>query len=172
MQQISCGHCGYPLAAGAAADEPPVGIPISRAAYLDEEGRQRDRFQLYGHFHDLRCARAFLEGNPRCQRYAGLLREYARSVWGLPHLPPPAMSRMLLEAYGGPLSWPDWRVRGGRAERAWRLTDAAVREGRSMGRHLLDRSHIETAPDYLKVDPAAELNQPGQSNVLDSLVDW
>lgn len=171
MGEIACWHCGYPLPAG--PDGRPAryaGIPTGRTGYL-LAGEARARYELHGYFHDPQCARAFLEDHPRCHRYRALFKAYVEEVWCM-RLPPPAMSKVLLEAYGGAFSWRDWKAASLRSADAWRLTDLAVEAGASIGRALLEQSQVSAVPDMLAVDPEAELNQPGSSTAMASLVDW
>lgn len=59
------------------------------------------------------------------QAMLAVLEDYAKLVYGMDKLPPPALSRLLLEEYGGSLTWREWREMSWSKAPEWQKTNYA-----------------------------------------------
>ena len=171
---VCCWYCGHPVDTTChrrwrGANVPAYAeIPVSLQAWRDEAGAMHTAYQTCGYFHDLGCARAYLEDRPRPQNWR-LFREYADVMWGAAELPPPAPPKLLLRRYGGDLEWDDWKGLEREAEGRWRLTDRAVRGGDEICARLRTQSLVETRPAVVR-PTSREVAHPGRGEDLAHLM--
>lgn len=94
----------------------------------------------------------------------GTLETYARERHHLAKLPPPHPSRLLLEEFGGPFTWEQWRDHSWKHADAWELREYVRVETANLLTCPDDSALVEHRP--LVITKILEKHVPGRTDAL------
>jgi hypothetical protein len=94
----------------------------------------------------------------------GTLLTYARERHRLARLPPPHPSRLLLEEFGGPFTWTQWRDHSWKHADQWELAEYVRAESANLLTRPDESVLIEQRP--LVVTKVLEKHVPGRTDAL------